>query len=78
MVRPPVSVRLLTYRSFRIEVFDENGSGWRVIVRPPQGEDPTPDILRNHMPHGLEPLLSEAKARVDRRVLGSIPPRGDW
>jgi hypothetical protein len=78
MVRPPISVRLLTYRSFRIEVFDEDGSGWRVIVRPPQGADATHEILRNHMPHGLEPLISEAKARIDRQVTGSLPPAGVW
>jgi hypothetical protein len=78
MVRRPVSVRLLTYRSFRIEVFDENGSGWRVIVHAPLGADGAPETLRNHMPHGLEPLLSEARARIDRRVLGSAPPAGSW
>jgi hypothetical protein len=78
MARPPVSVRLLTYRSFRIEVFDEEGSGWRVIVRPPAGGHPAPEVLRNHMPAGLEPLLAEAKARIDRRVLGSAAPAGTW
>jgi hypothetical protein len=78
MARPPVSVRLLSYRRFRIEVFDEDGSGWRVIVRPPEGGHAAPEILRNHMPRGLEPLLAEAKARIDRRVLGSDAPTGTW
>lgn len=78
MVQPPVRVRIVTHRSFRIEVIDEDGAGWRVILWPPDGGTPAPEILRNYMPSGLDPLLAEARARIDRRVLGSAPPAGTW
>ena len=78
MMRRAVRARLLAHRGFRIEVFDESGAGWRVIIHPPKGGVSVSEVLRNHVPCGLDVLLAEARERIDRRVLGPAPPGETW
>ena len=60
------TVMLKTYRGWRIEVRDDGGQGWLAIIREPQTGLAT--TLRNRVPQGLEPLLAEARSRVDRET----------
>jgi len=68
VTRRSVRVRVVNHRHYRIEVFDERGGGWRLLVHAPDN-DGRPEILRNHVPNGLEELLTEARERIDRRLL---------
>jgi hypothetical protein len=66
-------IELRTYRDCRLEVLDDGGDGWMVVVHAPDA--PSERQLRNRVPQGLAPLLAEAKAHVDRRLglVGVLP-----
>jgi hypothetical protein len=62
-------VGIQTYRDHQIELMDDRGAGWAITIHEPGTLDKV--VLRNHMPNGLEILLSEAKRRIDRRLDGT-------
>jgi hypothetical protein len=57
------------YRRFDIEIIDDGGTGWAVVIREPDSTDR--HALRNRMPNGLEVLIEEARAHIDRRIDGT-------
>lgn len=64
-------VDVRSYRGHRLEVQDDGGDGWRVVVHAPRGARvPSVETLRNSVPGGLGELLGEARRRVDRRLDG--------
>src|SRR3712207_1442339 len=70
-VAMPASLRrvgIRTYRNHRLEVLDDGADGWAVAIHV-AGEGRTV-VLRNSVPNGLDVLLAEARARVDRRLDG--------
>jgi hypothetical protein len=64
-------MQVRAYRGHRLELHDDGGTGWTVLVYPPPGRGGAPEVLRNRMPNGLECLLAEARRRVDRRLDGA-------
>jgi hypothetical protein len=72
------TMQVRAYRGHHLELRDDGGTGWTVLVYPPPGRGGTPEVLRNRMPSGLEGLLAEALRRVDRRLDGAPrdAPRG--
>lgn len=61
------SIQIHSYRGYRIEVRDDGGDGWEVVVYPRPSDRGAPEALRSGMPGGLAGLLAEARLRVDRR-----------
>ncbi len=64
-------VSMTTYRSHRLEVFDDQGDGWQVVIHPPVAVQRI--TLHNRVPSGLAILVAEARARVDRCIMPSVP-----
>ena len=62
------SIQIHSYRGYRIEVRDDGGDGWAVVVHPRPGDRGAPETLRSGTPNGLHHLLTEARHRVDRRL----------
>jgi hypothetical protein len=58
------TVMVRSYRNCRLEIQDDGGEGW--IVRVHDADGLASCTLRNRVPNGLEPLLAEARAQVDR------------
>ena len=50
-------IQVHTYRGYRIEVRDDGGDGWAVVVHPRPGDHGAPETLRSGMPNGLAGLL---------------------
>lgn len=67
-MRREAGVQVHTYRGHRIEVRDDGGDGWAVVVHPRPGDRGAPETLRSGTPNGLAGLLAEARQRVDRRL----------
>lgn len=65
-------VQLRTYRHHRLEVRDDRGEGWCVVIHGP-GDAAPPEVLRNRVPNGLGTLMGEARRRVDQRLDGCAP-----
>jgi hypothetical protein len=61
-------IQIHSYRGHRIEVRDDGGDGWAVVVHPRLGDRGAAATLRSGMPNGLAGLLAEARRRVDRRL----------
>ena len=74
-MRRVTKVETRRYRGFSLEVRDEHGAGWSVAIYPPRGASEAPVTLRSSVPRGLEPLIAEARARVDRRLDGQALDR---
>ena len=53
-------VTLTTYRRHWLEVFDDQGDGWHVVIHPPVAAGRIP--LENRVPSGLAVLVAEARA----------------
>ena len=68
-VRRPNTVFVQSYLGCRLEVQDDGGDGW--IVRVHDAKKGVSFTLRNRVPTGLEPLLAEARERIDR-IRGAI------
>jgi hypothetical protein len=66
-------VGLRTYRAHRLEVWDDAGAGWCVVIYRPVAARRRTEALRNHMPNGLEDLMEEARRRVDRALDEGVP-----
>lgn len=60
-------VGLRTYRLHQLEVIDDGGSGWRLVIY--AGRDRRPVArLQNAAATGLAALIAEAQLRVDRLI----------
>ena len=66
------TVQLRTHRHHRLEVRDDGGEGWCVVIHAP-GDGARPEILRNRVPNGLGTLMGEARRLVDQRLDGRAP-----
>ena len=64
-------VTMTTYRRHRLEVFDDLGNGWQVVIHPPVAAGRI--TLQNRVPSGLAVLVAEARAQVDRRIMPNVP-----
>ncbi len=64
----PRQVELRTHRDYRLEIKDDGGDGWMVIIYASNHTDRS--VLRTSVPGGLAGLLDEARSRIDRRVDG--------
>lgn len=62
-------VQMQTYRNYRLEVRDDRGDGWCVVIHAP-GDGAPSEVLRNRVPNGLHALMSEARSRVDQKLGG--------
>jgi Ca2+-transporting ATPase len=67
-MRRETGIQVHTYCGHRIEVRDDGGDGWAVMVHPRPGDRGAPETLRSGMPNSLAGLLAEARRRVDRRL----------
>jgi hypothetical protein len=65
-------VQLQTYRNHRLEVRDDGGDGWCVVIHVP-GDGARSEVLHNRVPNGLRALMGEARRRVDQRLEGRAP-----
>ena len=65
----PARVGLRTYRNHRLEVRDDGGEGWCVVIHA-LGDDARPEVLRNRVPNGFGTLMGEARRLVDQRLDG--------
>ena len=61
-----VTVRMVAFRAYRLEVLDEVGAGWRVVLHPPPNCGAAREVLRTARPDGLVLLLAEARDRVEQ------------
>ena len=61
-------VEVRSYRDCRLQILDDGGEGWLVVVHTPDPRDQL--VLRNSVPHGLAVLIREAEEYVNRRTLG--------
>ena len=73
MVPPcPRRVRTEHHRSHRLEVHDDRGEGWIVVIYGPDGvAGRTRDEIRSGDRSGLVQVLVEARRRIDQRLDGS-------
>jgi hypothetical protein len=69
----PNTVLVRSHLGCRLEVQDDGGQGW--IVRVYDSRGGVSLTLRNRVPNGLEPLLAEARERVDQAYGVSKGPR---
>ena len=67
------SIETRSYRGYRIEIRDDGGAGWAVVIHAPPDDTGDPAILRNEQTNSLADLLTEAHQRVDRRLDGGLP-----
>ena len=58
------------HRNYRLEVRDDGGDGWIVVVHAPPTATATKTTLRNDASNGLGTLLTEARTHVDRLIEG--------
>lgn len=65
-------VEVRTYQGCQLEILDDGGDGWVVIIYIPGA--PGRLRLHNRVPHGLEMLVQEAKDIVDKRFTGKLFP----
>ena len=78
-MRRETGIQVHTYRGHRIEVRDDGGDGWAVVVHPRPGDHGAPETLRSGTPNGLAGLLAQARRQVDRRLdAGSGGFRADY
>ena len=69
-MRRETTVGVRSHRGHRIEVRDDGGEGWAVVIHPRPGDAGDPETLRDRTPNGLSGLLAEARRRADRRLEG--------
>ncbi|TDG16184.1 hypothetical protein [Paracraurococcus ruber] len=70
--QPYRQVEIRSLRDCRVEILDDGGDGWMVVVHTPDPRDQL--VMRNSVPHGLAALLAEAEAYVNRRAnTGRLP-----
>lgn len=74
----PTQVGLRTYRNHRLEVRDDGGDGWCVVIHAPGRGALQPEVLRNRVPNGLGILMDEARRRVDQKLGGGRAPARDF
>jgi hypothetical protein len=76
--RRVVAIQMISHRAYRLEVLDEVGAGWRVVLHPPPGSSAVREVLRTVRLDGLGLLLADARARVEElRVTDAPRQRSD-
>jgi|1048.fasta_scaffold36734_2 hypothetical protein len=55
-------VGLLSFRAWRLEIFDEAAGGWTIILHPASGSSMSPQTFMTSHANGLPALLNQARA----------------